>query len=107
MGFIHGFLASMMVGGTVLLISRANKKRKIRKIISKAEQGDVESQCELALQYFSGEHIKKDVDKGFYWLYKAVYQEDVYAQNFLGFAFLGANLLVKMVILPYIGMKKH
>ena len=59
----------------------------MEELIKRAEQGDAETQLELAKSYHSGEGMEEDQELALYWLKNAALQENVDAQFLLGLSY--------------------
>lgn len=64
------------------------------KLVTLAENGDVESQATLGQLYLSGEYVDKNIEKAKYWLDKASLKGDINAK--INLSYLYANYLGDM-----------
>lgn len=72
-------------------------KDKIDKVISKAEQGDVQAQYELASMYENGNRVKKNIDLALKWYRKAAENGHAGAQIDLGWFYQNGQYVEKDV----------
>jgi len=54
---------------------------------SKASQGDVDAQYNLAILYYHGDGVEKNLEEALFWFHKAAEQDDTEAQYNLGFMY--------------------
>lgn len=65
-----------------------NENETIKKLMSAAEKGDVDSQNTLGSYYYKGKYVQKDIDKSILWYTKAAEQGYALAQFNLGALYL-------------------
>ncbi|HHO77080.1 MAG TPA: sel1 repeat family protein [Deltaproteobacteria bacterium] len=59
----------------------------VEKYTQKAGQGDVDAQYNLAIMYYHGEGVERNLEEALYWFHKAAEQDDTEAQYNLGFMY--------------------
>lgn len=64
-------------------------------LLGKAESGDPEAQCDLALCYFNGVLVKRDIAIAFNWFLKSAFQGNPTAQYHVGLYYQNGQVVTK------------
>lgn len=68
----------------ILFLSNISFSQELENLITKATNGDLDSQFALAFKYYEANDVEQDYKQAFYWFEKAALQNDVTSQFNLG-----------------------